>query len=403
MATTAQAPGRSATDISVPMHYNQATRSPDWHIWKRAIDAELEQLGVRKAFTIRPKRMVGNNLLITTTWVFTVKDDVDPVSGAPLLKFKARLTARGDLVDPSRINPDQLNAPTIDPEMVRVIIALVAADPACRFIQSDIVAAYLNVLLNTHDPPIFLRAPQGMDGVPAGHVLQLNINLYGLCEAAWRWYCDLASTLTQQGWSKHPTESCLWLRQDDPATPASRCYFLLHVDDSLTIGRQARKHYNQLAARYEMKDMGIPKTWCGIEFTFLPDVIIMHQTAYRKHFFEHWRKHPVHPMTVTPRLSPIKDDALLYKEDAPGHTEPWYSEYCDMANWLLVTGTDITPATTLVSRGLGHVTPDHEDAAEHLLGYIHAHPDLGITFDRRTPPPDRIKLLQYVDAEHGRN
>jgi hypothetical protein len=95
----------------------------------------------------------------------------NPLSGAPLLKFKARLTARGDLVDPSRINPDQLNAPTIDPEVVRVIIALVAADPACRFIQSDIVAAYLNVLLNAHDPPIFLRAPQGMDGVPAGHVL----------------------------------------------------------------------------------------------------------------------------------------------------------------------------------------------------------------------------------------
>ncbi len=104
------------------------------------------------------------------------------MSGAPLLKFKARLTARGDLVDPSRINPDQLNAPTIDPEMVRVIIALVAADPACRFIQS------------AHAPPIFLRAPQGMDSVPARHLLQLNIS----------------STLTQQGWTKHPTENCLW-------------------------------------------------------------------------------------------------------------------------------------------------------------------------------------------------
>jgi hypothetical protein len=104
-----------------------------------------------------------------------------------LLKFKAPLTARGDLVDRSRINPDQLNAPTIDPEMVRVILALVAADPNCRFIQSDIVGAYLDVILNAHDPPIFLRAPQGMDGVPAGHILQLNINLYGLCEAAWRW------------------------------------------------------------------------------------------------------------------------------------------------------------------------------------------------------------------------
>ncbi len=110
-----------------------------------------------------------------------------------------------------------------------------------------------------------------------------------------------------------------------------------------------------------MKDMGIPQTWCGIEFTFLPDTIILHQTAYRKHCVEHWRKHPVHPMSVTPHLSPIKDDTLRYKEDASGPSQ--------RHNWLLITGADITPATiTLVSRGLGHATPDHEDAAEPQLG-----------------------------------
>ncbi len=50
--------------------------------------------------------------------------------------------------------------------------------------------------------------------------------------------------------------------------------------------------------------MGIPHLWCGIEFKFLPGTLIMHQTAYRKHFVEHGRKRPVHPMTVTPHLSP---------------------------------------------------------------------------------------------------
>jgi hypothetical protein len=108
--------------------------------------------------------------------------------------------------------------------MVRVIIALVAAYSRCQFIQSDIVSTYLNVLLKAHEPSILLRSPQGMDGVPDGHVLQLNINLYGLCQSTCRWYCDLSSTLTQHGWRKHkhPTETCLWLCQDDPATPANR-------------------------------------------------------------------------------------------------------------------------------------------------------------------------------------
>jgi hypothetical protein len=245
----------------------------------------------------------------------------------------------------------------------------------------------LDVLPKAHEPPIFLRTPQ------------LNINLYGLCEAAWHWYCGLSSTLTQQGLRKHPPQSCLWLRQDDPATPASRCYFLMHMDDSLTMGRKAGEHYNRPAARYEMKDMSLPQLWCGIEFTLLPGTILMHQTAYRKHFAQHWRKHPVHPLTVTPHLSPIKDDALRYKADAPGHTSPGTAS---TVAWP--TGTaDITPGSTLLFRGLRHVNPDHEAASEHILGYIHAHPNLGFTFDCRLPPPDKLKLLQHVYAEQGRN
>jgi hypothetical protein len=152
-----------------------------------------------------------------------------------------------------------------------------------------------------------------------------------------------------------------------------------------------------------MKDMGIPPTWCGIEFTFLLDTIILHQTAYRKHLVEHWRKHPAHPMIVTPGLSPIKDDALRYKADAPGHIEGGYGDFSGMTNWLLIIGADITPGSTLVGRGLGYVTPDPEDAAEHLPGSTHAHPDLGITFDRRTPPrrarpTHPCALMAQVDA-----
>ena len=241
-----------------------------------------------------------------------------------------------------------------------------------------------------------------MEGVPEGHVLQLHINLYGLCESAYRWYCDLSTTLSTQGWTKHATESCLWFRQDDPTDLASLCYFLLHVDDSLTIGRNARQHYDKLAARYEMKDMGVPKLWCGIEFAFRKDKILLHQAAYRQYFVEHWRNHPVHPMCVTPHLTPLPQGALPFLDNELWHTENWYSEYCGMLNWLLITGPDVTPAATLIMRGLGRVTPAHESAAAYMLGYISEHLDLGITFDRLTPIIDGLLcLLQYVDAQYG--
>jgi hypothetical protein len=39
-----------------------------------------------------------------------------------------------------------------------------------------------------------------------------------------------------------------------------------------------------------------------------------------------------------------------------------------MATWLLITGADITPGSTMVFRGLGRVTPDnHCDENEHCL------------------------------------
>ena len=103
-ATTAPSNGRKAKDIMPPLHYNQAMRTPDAAQWKLAVESELEQLRTREAFTPVLKTTVGDRLLLSTTWVFTVKETTDPVSGESLLKFKARLTARGDLVDPAYIN-----------------------------------------------------------------------------------------------------------------------------------------------------------------------------------------------------------------------------------------------------------------------------------------------------------
>jgi hypothetical protein len=94
-------------------------------------------------------------------------------------------------------------APTMDPEMVRIILTLVADGSDCGFIQSDFVAAYLMSL-------------QGMTAVPTSHVLQLHINLYGLCKSARRWYCDLSMTLKAQGWTCSNFENCSWRRMDNP-------------------------------------------------------------------------------------------------------------------------------------------------------------------------------------------
>ncbi len=71
-------PGPLSEGYPGPLALQPSQTSHEWPLWKMPIDAELAQLGARKAFPAQPKRMLGDHLLITTTWVFTVKDTVDP-------------------------------------------------------------------------------------------------------------------------------------------------------------------------------------------------------------------------------------------------------------------------------------------------------------------------------------
>ena len=107
-----------------------------------------------------------------------------------------------------------------------------------------------------------------------------------------------------------------------------------------------------------MKDMGIPDTWCGIELTFLPNTIDLHQTPYRKYFVQHWAKHPVHLMKVSRHILPLNANALSkIPVDAPQHNDLLYSEYCGMLNWLLLTGPEITPSAVLLFHGQSRHRP----------------------------------------------
>ena len=338
-------------------------------------------------------------MLLRTVWVLTCKDsEPDTKDIKTTVAFKARLTARGDLVPKDKINPDQIHSPTIDTDMLRTCLAVVAGDPLSQYLAGDFKGAYLNAELDTKEDPVFVYVPDGMDGVPTGCVLQLHINLYGLCEAAWRWYMELSRTLLVLGWNRGVFDGCLWSRQDGDG----HTYFLVHVDDTLSLGRNVDKHVAAIAAKYELRNLGIPTKWCGIAFEFLPKEIILHQRSYKTHFVQRWRNDPVHPMTVEPHLSALPQGTdLLNLAQLPAPDDLWYRKYCGEINWMQVTNPDLAPGSVHLFRGIGNTTALHAAAAQHMLGYISAHLDQGISFSRiRT---GSVVPEMYVDAEFARN
>jgi hypothetical protein len=81
-----------------------------------------------------------------------------------------------------------------------------------------------------------------------------------------------------------------------------------------------------MAKQYEMKDMDTLDIWCGIECTFPPDTMILHQASYRKYFVRNWANHLVHTMKLLTHLSPLNANALTeILEDAAEHHDPCYN------------------------------------------------------------------------------
>ena len=399
-----------AETIMTPRGYKQALLSPEWPMWQAAIEAELDQLRRRKAFTFVPRGNALGQCFLGTTWVFTVKNATDE-KGVHYLKYKARLTVRGDQQRKQDIDPTQRSSPTVDTESIRIILATLAADPSAEFVQFDVVGAYLQATLDTNSAPIYLRVPDGMKGVPDGQVLLLRINLYGLVQAAYLWYQEISKTMTQQGWKRSYFDGCVWSRESSTGPT----YMCLHVDDGIICGRDTKRHYDNLAAVYDLKFLGRPALFLGLQFEFFSNSMIMlHQSAYAQHLLRYWQNHPDHPMdTRGPHshrdipLDPGVVNELRNFENAPTRDERWYRELLGQLNWLLQTRPDLSIAIMHLARGIGHHTRMHEQAAHDLLKHIAATVDFGILYGRSPQSSatatayERTEAVTYEDAEFG--
>jgi len=240
-----------AQDLPTPANYNAARAWAQWAQWKLAIQAEIAQLHSREVFTSVSAHEAKGQILLGMTWSFKIKNDTDS-EGNHVLKFKARLNVRGDQQRPEDVDPCQRASPTADIESIRLMIAHLAGDPTTEWLKFDMVAAFLNAKLDPSQPPIFMHVPQGMHDVATGSVLRLNTNIYGLVQAAYLWFMELSNTLVNLGWQQGLYDKCVFRRKSDEGIT----YLVLHVDDGLMGGIHTQQYYNELAAKYEMKNLG---------------------------------------------------------------------------------------------------------------------------------------------------
>ena len=143
-----------AEDITIPKSHVQATKSAFVIQWTKAEESEITGLKRKDTYEIVDEINVPpGTKIIPGKWVYAIKVD----SNGKVVRFKARLTARGDLVDAEELDFQDVFSPVVGLPGLRMFLALtVLLD--LKPLQIDVDLAYLYANL---EEPVYLRPLDG--------------------------------------------------------------------------------------------------------------------------------------------------------------------------------------------------------------------------------------------------
>ena len=166
-----------------PFHYKQTLEeygcreSTQWASARKAEDDAISDFGAFKF--VKASEAAGHQVL-GSRYVYKRKIG----KNGEVTKWKARLVIQGmkdgpNAQDVSHLSDRDLYAPTLHKDSLRLLLSL-AAGKGYSVYQADIANAFLQGTLK-YD--CFVRPPDGMHGVPPGHLIKLLVPVYGLRSA----------------------------------------------------------------------------------------------------------------------------------------------------------------------------------------------------------------------------
>jgi len=161
--------------------------------------------------------------VVPTMWVINRTTDDD---GKDAGKLKARRVVRGD--QDKNENEVPCDSPTVDRTTVKMMLAL-AAISGWNLRSLDISAAFLQG--KELEREVFVQPPPKIS-IP-GTVWKLKKGLYGLKEAARKWYDELSTELIKMGRQKLVGDpGCFIFHRDGKFVG----FVVIHVDDIIIAG-----------------------------------------------------------------------------------------------------------------------------------------------------------------------
>ena len=362
-----------------PKNFKELAKHPYCEFFKTAMRTEIDGLKRKNTWKETPldDAVKANKKPIPTMWVYKYKFDEQ----GWLIKFKARLVARGDL---QHTDMDTYAA-TLAARLFRFLMAITAAfDLETR--QYDAVNAFANSSINE---PVFCKVPPGWTGGNLDILLLLQRTLYGLKQSPILWYKELSKTLIEFGLEPLSGIDCIY-------TNSYMIVFFFEDDICVLYDKRYTSQVDtfeaDLFSTYEMKFLGEIDWFLGIRVTRdrASRKLWLCQDSYVDKLAAKFNI----SKTKT-RLTPLPvEEILKFTGTASAQDILHFQQKVGSINFpAVITRPDIAHASSKLSEHLTNPSPHHLELVTRVIEYLVDTRTLSILFDGQVDLSREIWLV----------
>ncbi|GAA5994576.1 hypothetical protein JCM11641_007214 [Rhodosporidiobolus odoratus] len=369
--------------------FKQAMARPDVERWIDAMMAELAAFEATGTWEEDLVELPEGRRAISTKWVLLIKRDAD----GKIIKYKARLVARGDQ-QVSGLDYDETFSSTVRLATVRLIFALLAANPRWSYRQFDISNAYL---LGVLDQEIYLKQPPGFaDPNRPNTVRRLCKAVYGLKQGGREWQKVLRGALEQLGFKRCESDHGLYVRRKEGRVVVVPT----HVDDGIVVGDDdLGKVMDELSEKLEGKLKEVETgLFLGMRVKRMEDGSVeLDQGHYTRSVLDRF-----FPDGLSPIATPLESD---YSSISPASEDERCSRpYRKLLGALVYlsacTRPDLAFSLSFASPFAACPAERHWNLLTRICRYLSGTSDLGLRYSTPQSTFSASLLSAHCDADH---
>ena len=360
-----------------------AKQQPDWELWQKAIDEEMQSLLEMQAFRVIEKPDAGVKPL-KCKWVLKRKRTKE----GHIERYKARLVAKG-FTQQKGIDYNEVFASVVKHSTVRAILAM-AAVKDYEIEQIDVKTAFLNGPL---EEDIYMEIPEFYE-FGKNKVLKLMRALYGLKQAARAWHMELSRVLKKHGFEVSYADPSLFVF----LRGGIRSFLLIYVDDGLVIGIKEEVHQiiSILADEFDIRRLGAASFFLAMVMQRDREnrTITLNQKKYTEKILQRAGMAEAKPQSI-----PLAVNLKLSSEgDDPMNDPSGYAEIVGMLMYLSTcTRPDIAHVVGLLARFMAKPRVEHWQCVKWVLQYLKKTQSLGLLYGAT----DELKFEGYSDSDYA--